>query len=124
MSEISERLKEARVKSGLSTTKVSKITKISEGNLSELEKGVYKPSSDTLLRLSEAYSISIDWLLKGKTSLFEENDDNKEIVSFLRMVYKEWENCDSVNRSWIIVQLRRSFPEIAEKLEKELNSEY
>jgi len=119
MSEVYERLKEARLKVGLSTTKVSKIAKVSEGNLSDLEKGAYYPSAGTLLRLSDAYGVSIDWLLKGKNAdLAVMNETNREIVTFLREVYRDWEESDPEIRSWIIVQLRRAFPEIAERVGK------
>jgi transcriptional regulator with XRE-family HTH domain len=119
MSEISERLKEARHRAGLSTTKVSKMTRISEGNLSDLEKGVYKPSTKTLLHLSEVYRVSIDWLLKGEESnLYEINEENREITMFLQRLFQKWEKSDEATRGWIIVQLRRAFPELAEELQE------
>jgi transcriptional regulator with XRE-family HTH domain len=119
MSEISERLKEARHRTGLSTTKVSKMTRISEGNLSDLENGVYKPSTKTLLHLSEVYRVSIDWLLKGEQpNLYEINEENREIMMFLQRLFQKWEKSDEATRGWIIVQLRRAFPELAEELQE------
>lgn len=119
MSEISERLKKARIKAGLSTTKVSKMTRISEGNLSDLEKGIYKPSTKALLHLSEVYRVSIDWLLKGEEpNLYEMNEENREIITFLQNIYKKWQESDEATRGWIIVQLRRAFPELVEELQK------
>lgn len=121
MSEIYERLKEARLKNGLSTTKVSKLTKISEGNLSDLEKGIYKPSTNTLLQLSDVYGVSIDWLLKGETpNFYSITEENREIISMLQMLYQDWEQADDATRGWIVVQLRRAFPEIVERVKKGL----
>lgn len=119
MNEIWERLKEARTKVGLSTTKVSKLTKISEGNLSELESGAHQPSTKTLLRLSEVYGVSIDWLLKGKVNQgFETSEKNKDFVEFLRSILAEWEQSDEETQGWITVQLKKALPELAEKVKK------
>ena len=114
---IAERIKQARINAKLSMTEVYKKTGISEGNLSEWESGHFRPTTKNLLLLSDIYDVSIDWLLKGENAkLFDMNEKNKELVSFFRDLYDQWEQGDEATRGWIVVQLRKAFPETAAKL--------
>ena len=60
---LSERLKEMRVKLGLSQREVAKILELSPSVVSAYETGERTPSTETLLRLSNLYKCSTDYLL-------------------------------------------------------------
>jgi transcriptional regulator with XRE-family HTH domain len=117
---IAERLKEARTRAKLSLPEVNEKTGISTGNLSELEKGKHDPSAKALVLFSEIYHVSIDWLLTGKT--FEDGnkslDSANELKQILNSIDGLWEKADEQTRGWIIVQLKRAFPELAEQSKK------
>lgn len=63
----SQRLKEARIQKGLTQKQLSEKVNISATTLTNYETGKSKiPSADTLLSLSNALEVSIDWLLGNK----------------------------------------------------------
>jgi transcriptional regulator with XRE-family HTH domain len=131
---IGARLRQARTAKGLSIPDVFEKTSISRGNLSTLETDKSKPSSDALIALSELYGVTADWILKGdgigpRFSIKEKDGvpydsdsfpkvSNKELMSFFKSIAQEWETGDGETRGWIIVQMRKAFPDIAEKLKK------
>ena len=47
----------------------AKTISISKASLGDLEKGKTKPSVDTLINTSNQFNISLDWLIKGGSSL-------------------------------------------------------
>ena len=128
METIGSRLRNARITKNLTFKKVFEATGISIGNLSTLETDKSKPSSEALLDLSELYDVSIDWILKGGTRVQVKEEDslykfyglpdvpNKELAILVKMVLESWKNGDDETKGWIIVQLRRAFPEIADKV--------
>jgi len=125
MNTIGERLRAARTEKKMTIPRVSERTKISRGNLSLIENDKNKPSSDTLVLLSELYEVSTDWILKGRhPSLAKESGGSyssarrkKELQEFNKLLLQAWEEGDKETRGWILVQLRRAFPEIAEKIQ-------
>ncbi|MEW5820833.1 MAG: helix-turn-helix transcriptional regulator [Cyanobacteriota bacterium] len=66
MSNIGERVREQRLKIGLSLDKLSKLSNVSKTYLSEIESGVKKnPSAGILLKIATALKVSIQYLMKG-----------------------------------------------------------
>ncbi|WP_018932290.1 helix-turn-helix domain-containing protein [Gracilibacillus lacisalsi] len=63
---IGARFKELRLKNNLKQTDFSHMIGVSQGTLSDIEKGRSKPSIDTVIAVSKQFRISTDWLLKGK----------------------------------------------------------
>lgn len=61
------RLREKRTEFNMTPTKVKELIGISSGHLSELETGKKLPSTPTLIKFSELYQCSVDWILFGKT---------------------------------------------------------
>lgn len=128
---IGSRLRQARVAKNLSIPDVSARTGISRGNLSTLETDKSKPSSEALIVLSKLYGVTTDWILMGEgvnsQFLLKENSGvsydsdrfsnvpNKELMGFLNSIAEAWKEADEETRGWIIVQLRRAFPEIASR---------
>jgi transcriptional regulator with XRE-family HTH domain len=131
---IGTRLRQARIAKGLSIPDVFEKTVISRGNLSTLETDKSKPSADALIVLSDLYGVTTDWILKGNSadspsSMKDKNGEpyhtadiptvpNKELANFFESIAREWKDGDGETRGWIIVQLRKAFPDIAEKTKK------
>lgn len=126
--EISGRLKQIRQTLQLTPKEVSKQTGISTGNLSELENGKYPPSSKTLILLSDLYGVSIDWILKGRISSYQDSLVevealmtlvDREVKGFFQKIARLWLEGDRDLRGWIVVQLRLAFPRIAAEIKNE-----
>jgi transcriptional regulator with XRE-family HTH domain len=127
--EIGIRLKQARINAGLSIPDVSAQTQKSTGNLSELENGKYLPSTKALLLFSDIYRVSIDWILTGRTDTKIPSDNNppsffpdEELKPYFKKINELLEigSADKQHmRGWIIIQLEKAFPEIAEEIKKD-----
>ncbi len=69
--EIGKRIKERRKELRLTQLDIKEKTGISSGNMSDIERGNRLPAANTLLQLSEVLQCSIDYLLRGKSSISE-----------------------------------------------------
>ncbi len=125
---IGARLKRARLAKNLTIPQVSEKTGISKGNLSIIENDKTKPSADALTLLSDLYGVSVDWILKGETKNQAEEGSNspppttytiKEFKFFMKELESVWEKGDPETKGWIVVQLRKAFPEVEEKIKRE-----
>ena len=58
-----ERLREIRKQCNLTQTELADRIKLSTANISKYEKGALEPSLDTLIAISSALNVSIDYLL-------------------------------------------------------------
>lgn len=66
MSELSEKLKQARVLNGFTLRQVEEVTGVSNAYLSQLENGkIKKPSATVLYKLANLYNVTLDSLLHG-----------------------------------------------------------
>lgn len=114
--QVGRRLKAARLRKGLTLMEVNAATGVSTGNLSDLERGRSLPSAETLVRLSELYDVTTDWILKGE---FQSEGDGearhitmlhdaelRKIVKYLEGI---WNSDDPELRIWAKVQFRRAF---------------
>ena len=63
-----ERLRQIRKEKGLTQAEVAKLLSIGESTVSFYESGKRQPDYETLIRLSEAFKVSTDFLL-GKTDI-------------------------------------------------------
>lgn len=59
------KIKEARLQKGIKQNDLAQILKVSQGTLSNWERGEHDPDSQSLLLLSEILEKSIDYLLGG-----------------------------------------------------------
>jgi transcriptional regulator with XRE-family HTH domain len=124
---IGSRLKVARTIKDLNIPQVSEKTGISKGNLSVIENDKTKPSADALIVLSELYEVSADWILKGETEKTYKKVPSdivplftgKEFKQLIKELEQEWEQGDVETKGWIVVQLRKAFPDILKRLQKE-----
>jgi transcriptional regulator with XRE-family HTH domain len=67
---IAKRLKEARVKSGLSQDQAARLLNINRPTISEIEAGRRKVSAEELIQFAELYQVDSSWLLH------DSNDSN------------------------------------------------
>lgn len=63
----SERLRTLRKQKSLSQTELGKLAGLHYTHIGRFERGVSRPSGDTLKRLAEALDVSSDYLLEGST---------------------------------------------------------
>ncbi len=63
---LKERLKQARIKCGLTQGELAKALGIGKTTLIDYEKGVSEPRVSTILKISEICNVSLNWLLTGK----------------------------------------------------------
>lgn len=66
MKTFGERLRNLRIKKNLSQHEVSNIFNISPSAVGTYERGEREPSFDLLIKFSDFYKVSLDYLLKGK----------------------------------------------------------
>ena len=69
---IGARIKTARKNKGLTQEKLAEICSLSTAHIGHIERGTRIPSVDTLFKISEELSVSVDWLLFDSI----ENKDN------------------------------------------------
>lgn len=87
--EIGERIKKRRKELQITQTQISEKIGISSGNLSGIESGKNLPSATALIGLSEILDVSVDWLLKGDSSLLEIlSPDERLMISEYRLLPK------------------------------------
>ena len=85
--EIAERLKAARVKSGLTQEQVAEKVLVSRVTLSHWENGRSLPDIASLLTLSDLYDISLDELVKGDSKMTEKvKKDSKNAKANARLI--------------------------------------
>ena len=89
------RIKELRIEKGITQADLAKILKISDRAVGYYENGAREPDYNTLLKISEYFDVSIDYLL-GASDIRNPNSDNKadkEFVAFWEE-YKDLEDAD------------------------------
>jgi transcriptional regulator with XRE-family HTH domain len=86
METIGERIKTLRKSIGFNQKEFSNKIGISQGSLSDIEKGRNKPSIQTLIEISGNFNVSIDWLIKGN---FLDNKFRNNARILLDQVIKE-----------------------------------
>lgn len=65
MDTFAERFRHLRQLTGLKQADFASKIKLSQGRLSDIEKGKNKPSADTLVSVVEQFSTDVQWLLMG-----------------------------------------------------------
>jgi transcriptional regulator with XRE-family HTH domain len=63
--EFKERIKEARVKKGLSQSQLAKAIGVHVTNISRYERGENRPTSDVLTKLANELDVTADFLMDG-----------------------------------------------------------
>jgi transcriptional regulator with XRE-family HTH domain len=87
--EFKERIKEARVKKGLSQSQLSKAIGVHVTNISRYERGENRPTSDVLTRLANELDVTADFLMDGSMDdKAQSSISDKELLSQFREVEK------------------------------------
>jgi transcriptional regulator with XRE-family HTH domain len=123
---IGKRLGVTREIRNIQAKEVHEKTGISLGNLHSLEHDKSKPSADNLIKLSKLYGVSTDWILFGDTTDKDESKSDSfsvpvsslELAVYFSRIAEIWERGDEETKAWVMVQLRRAFPEVAKKVGK------
>ncbi len=76
---LSNKLYELRKRSGLSQEQLAEELSVSRQAISKWESGSAMPESDKLVAISEYFSVSIDYLLKGGTEKCEPRVDGNSV---------------------------------------------
>lgn len=97
--QIAERLKEARVMSGLSQENAAKILQIQRPAISEIESGKRKVSAEEIIQFAKLYKVSTSWLL-----LKEENET--VLDEQMKVAARELSNMNESDRKKLIEILR------------------
>lgn len=78
--EIEKRLKDARVKAGLTQEQVAEKVMVSRQTISNWENGKSLPDIISIMKLSDLYQISLDELLKGDTKMKEKIEKDVKVA--------------------------------------------
>lgn len=65
MHSVGDRIKQLRQSLNMNQKQFATEIDISQGTLSDIERGIFKPSIETVISISNKFNVSTDWLLKG-----------------------------------------------------------
>ncbi|MGI8386591.1 helix-turn-helix domain-containing protein [Robertmurraya sp. P23] len=65
MKTIGERINQLRRALNMNQKQFSNVINISQGTLSDIERGKFNPSIETVISISNKFNVSTDWILKG-----------------------------------------------------------
>jgi transcriptional regulator with XRE-family HTH domain len=121
LKEIGKRLKEIR--GSLRQVDIANEFKVDRSYISSIEQGRAKPSLEYLIFISTKFNASLDWILTGQTGAKKLPSfiPDEELSPYFEKINKllDVEDNDKKNmRGWIIIQLQKAFPEIAEEINK------
>lgn len=85
--EISEKIKQARLKLGLTQEDVADKLDISRQTLSNWETGKTLPDIANVMKMSDLYNISLDELLKGDVKMKKKIFDEQKYVATMKRVF-------------------------------------
>ena len=88
---LSSRLKEARLKKGLSQEKLAQLVGVSKGSIGNYESGVSSPLEPVLIKLINVLSVDANFLYQDYFAQASEyTEDEKQLVELYRGVDWQW----------------------------------
>ena len=75
--QLGQRIREERLKLGLTQARLAEDVHISDAYIGQIERGERSLSLDTLIRLANRLSVSVDYLLKDTVEFSDENIVNQ-----------------------------------------------
>lgn len=93
---IAERLKEARILSGLSQESAAKILKLQRPSISEIESAKRKVSAEEIIEFSNLYKVSASWLLS------KEGEQEEEMNEQIKIAARQLANMKEVDRKRLL----------------------
>jgi transcriptional regulator with XRE-family HTH domain len=126
MEAMGKRIKEFRIRNGMTLVQLSEIIGISHGSLSGLENGKSKPSAETLANFCLNTEIDIRWLLTGKEA--NSKKDVSKIKKFEILTQAEEWLTQEVKKNpkrevWFEVEFEKAFEEFKKWKEEKEESE-
>jgi transcriptional regulator with XRE-family HTH domain len=120
---IGKRIHVLREAKNLKLKDLAELIDISQGNLHSMENDKTNPSAAALKKLAIFFGVTSDWILFGDQVKEEgENYDtcfnltipDMEMAMYFSKIIDEWKNGDERIKTWVMVQLEKAFPEVAE----------
>lgn len=126
---IGKRIKALREAKNLKPKDIKELIDISPGNLNLMEHDKIKPSAEALIKLTKFFKVTSDWILLGD-QVNEEGEKvtdvnfnlavpDREMAIYLAKIIDLWKNGDERIKTWVMVQLEKAFPEVAEQVRKD-----
>jgi transcriptional regulator with XRE-family HTH domain len=85
---LGKRIRQTRKKLGLTQGKFGESLGCGRSNISQIENGLFFPTSSFLADIKSNFNVSLDWLFSGVGSMFiEEKEENLDLLDF-----KEYSN--------------------------------
>ena len=129
--DVIDRLKALRTQFNMTQVDFGKAIGMSQGNISEMERGKFNPSIDTIISACKYFNISANWLLLGEelpadtpnerlTNVDKQNSDtfhnpktysDPELEEMIEVLKRLTQSGDSNVRGWAIIQFKRTFAE-------------
>lgn len=91
MENIGERVKYLRKCYSMNQVMFANQIRISQAALSDIEKGKTTPSVDTILKISEEFGVTTDWIIKGDKYINNEYTDNYKISGLFEFITDQME---------------------------------
>ena len=88
MSEFSDRFRQLKEESGMTLKEISSALDITVPNLSYYMKG-REPDYNTLIRISQYFHVSVDWMVGNETDLSNIEDEKLRLISENRKLCKK-----------------------------------
>ena len=120
--DIVNRLKEIRLKTGLSQAKFGNIIGVSAGNVGMWESGSSLPGAIALKNIALKFDCSIDWLLTGKEIKKLEVIEDPELERIIILLRKMMQG-DQETRIWAKKQFEYCFKSFIEEEEERLKKQ-
>lgn len=88
-------LRELRQHAGMTMKELGKYIGVSESTISKYKRGAYKIDYETLLRLSEFFGVSVDYLVNGPAS---QKDLSKNPLSDQEIMFALWGDAEEMTQ--------------------------
>lgn len=85
--QLGERIKEARNNIGFTQDEASEMLEIAYSSYVKIENGFQSPSLDLLIKISEFYSVTIDYLIYGNNKI--EFNQSDKINTLIKVIDKD-----------------------------------
>jgi len=129
-SNIGIRIKQLRTGKSLTQREFAKALETSAGYICDIEAGKSKPGFEIIYSIYRTYNVSLQWLIagEGETEIDGKREESISIADkpkkeILEWINDFWEHGDQYERGWLIVEMRKKFPEFIEWLKKKEEKE-
>ena len=109
-----ERILNLMILNGVNAKQLTSELELSSSSITEWKKGKAKPSTDAIIKLSNYFNVSCDYILNGK-DFIELDDSQKEILNLMSKM--------NSNEKDMILERARTIVELKEKNEENIAKE-